>query len=119
MKIFTVGGAVRDALLGLPVQDRDHVVVDSSPSEMVALGFRHIDTAFGVRRDYESTQTAIAREHTASGLHRPNAEHTKAQHPRLPGNSTQWRRQRQFFPAAPKFPTLSAWRRNYSTLPPR
>ncbi|HHL9746211.1 TPA: hypothetical protein ACRBOI_004274, partial [Escherichia coli] len=31
MKIYLVGGAVRDALLGLPVKDRDWVVVGSTP----------------------------------------------------------------------------------------
>ena len=38
MKIYTVGGAVRDELLGLPVKDRDYVVVGATPDEMVALG---------------------------------------------------------------------------------
>ena len=36
MKIYTVGGAVRDELLGLPVQDRDFVVVGASPEAMLA-----------------------------------------------------------------------------------
>jgi hypothetical protein len=40
MEIFTVGGAVRDELLGLPVQDRDYVVVGASPEEMLARGFK-------------------------------------------------------------------------------
>jgi len=31
MKVYKVGGAVRDELLGLPVEDHDHVVVGSSP----------------------------------------------------------------------------------------
>jgi len=39
MQIFTVGGAVRDELLGLPVQDRDFVVVGASPDEMLARDF--------------------------------------------------------------------------------
>ena len=37
MKVYAVGGAVRDELLGLPVQDRDYVVVGATPDEMVAL----------------------------------------------------------------------------------
>ena len=37
MQIYLVGGAVRDALLGLPVKDRDWVVVGSMPEELVAL----------------------------------------------------------------------------------
>ena len=48
MKIYTVGGAVRDELLGLPVKDRDHVVVGSSPEEMAGLGFRPVGKDFPV-----------------------------------------------------------------------
>jgi tRNA nucleotidyltransferase (CCA-adding enzyme) len=48
MKIFTVGGAVRDELLGLPVQDRDYVVVGASPPEMLAKGFRPVGKDFPV-----------------------------------------------------------------------
>ncbi len=48
MQIYTVGGAVRDELLGLPVQDRDYVVVGSSPEEMVRLGFRPVGKDFPV-----------------------------------------------------------------------
>ena len=33
MKIYCVGGAVRDELLGLPVKDRDYVVVGATPEE--------------------------------------------------------------------------------------
>ena len=40
MQIYSVGGAVRDELLGLPVQDRDYVVVGATPEEMVRLGFK-------------------------------------------------------------------------------
>jgi tRNA nucleotidyltransferase (CCA-adding enzyme) len=39
MKVYLVGGAVRDKLLGLPVQDRDYVVVGATPADMVARGF--------------------------------------------------------------------------------
>ncbi|HEY8887114.1 MAG TPA: multifunctional CCA tRNA nucleotidyl transferase/2'3'-cyclic phosphodiesterase/2'nucleotidase/phosphatase, partial [Gallionella sp.] len=38
-KIYCVGGAVRDRLLGLAVQDHDWVVVGSTPEDMVAQGF--------------------------------------------------------------------------------
>jgi len=48
MQIFTVGGAVRDELLGLPVQDRDHVVVGATPEDMVRLGFRPVGKDFPV-----------------------------------------------------------------------
>ena len=36
MKIYLVGGALRDALLGLPVKDRDYVVVGATPEQMAA-----------------------------------------------------------------------------------
>ncbi len=48
MRIFTVGGAVRDELLGLPVQDRDYVVVGGSPDQMLARGFRQVGKDFPV-----------------------------------------------------------------------
>lgn len=48
MKIYSVGGAVRDELLGLPVKDRDHVVVGSSPEEMARLGYRPVGKDFPV-----------------------------------------------------------------------
>ena len=48
MKTYVVGGAVRDALLGLPVQDHDHVVVGGTPDEMVARGFRPVGKDFPV-----------------------------------------------------------------------
>ena len=48
MQIFTVGGAVRDELLGLPVQDRDYVVVGASPDEMLARGFKPVGKDFPV-----------------------------------------------------------------------
>ena len=48
MKIYTVGGAVRDELLGLPVQDRDYVVVGATPDEMIAAGFTPVGKDFPV-----------------------------------------------------------------------
>ena len=48
MKTYVVGGAVRDRLLGLPVQDRDHVVVGASPEEMLARGFKPVGRDFPV-----------------------------------------------------------------------
>jgi tRNA nucleotidyltransferase (CCA-adding enzyme) len=47
-RIFQVGGSVRDALLGLPVQDRDWVVVGGTPEEMVAQGFQPVGKDFPV-----------------------------------------------------------------------
>ena len=48
MKIYTVGGAVRDHLLGLPVQDRDFVVVGASPQAMLDAGFKPVGQDFPV-----------------------------------------------------------------------
>jgi tRNA nucleotidyltransferase (CCA-adding enzyme) len=48
MKTFRVGGAVRDALLGLPVQDIDYVVVGSTPEHMIAQGFTPVGKDFPV-----------------------------------------------------------------------
>src|SRR5262249_53128729 len=48
MQIYVVGGAVRDELLGLPVKDRDHVVVGATPEEMVKRGFRPVGKDFPV-----------------------------------------------------------------------
>lgn len=45
---WLVGGAVRDALLGLPVTERDWVVVGSTPAEMEAAGFRQVGRDFPV-----------------------------------------------------------------------
>ncbi len=43
-----MGGAVRDRLLGLPVQDRDYVVVGATPEDMTARGFRPVGKDFPV-----------------------------------------------------------------------
>jgi len=48
VKIYVVGGAVRDELLGLPVVDRDYVVVGSTPEEMVRLGYKPVGKDFPV-----------------------------------------------------------------------
>jgi tRNA nucleotidyltransferase (CCA-adding enzyme) len=48
MKIYGVGGAVRDRLLDLPVVDRDFVVVGATAEEMVALGYQPVGRDFPV-----------------------------------------------------------------------
>jgi tRNA nucleotidyltransferase (CCA-adding enzyme) len=48
MKVYRVGGSVRDELLGLPVKDHDYVVVGSDPEEMVRRGFRPVGKDFPV-----------------------------------------------------------------------
>ena len=48
MQTYLVGGGVRDKLLGLPVKDRDWVVVGSDVDEMVSLGFKPVGKDFPV-----------------------------------------------------------------------
>lgn len=48
MRIYLVGGAVRDQLLGRPVTDHDHVVVGARPEDMTAQGFRPVGKDFPV-----------------------------------------------------------------------
>lgn len=68
MQAFVVGGAVRDALLGLPVRDRDWVVVGSTPDEMLARGFRPVGRDFPVFLHPQSNEEyALARTERKSG----------------------------------------------------
>ena len=48
MKTYVVGGAVRDALLGLPIKDRDYVVVGATPEAMLAAGYKRVGKDFPV-----------------------------------------------------------------------
>jgi len=48
MQVYCVGGAVRDELLGLRVQDRDFVVVGSTPAEMESAGYKPVGKDFPV-----------------------------------------------------------------------
>jgi len=48
MQTYLVGGAVRDRLLGLPVRERDWVVVGATPAELEAQGFRRVGASFPV-----------------------------------------------------------------------
>ena len=43
LQAYVVGGAVRDQLLGRPVNDRDWVVVGATPAQMLEAGFRQVD----------------------------------------------------------------------------
>ncbi len=72
MKTYLVGGAVRDALLDLPVKERDWVVVGATPEEMVARGFRPVGKEFPVFLHPETNEEyALARTErkTAPGYH--------------------------------------------------
>jgi tRNA nucleotidyltransferase (CCA-adding enzyme) len=48
MQVYLVGGAVRDAMLGMPVKERDWVVVGSSREELLELGYREVGRDFPV-----------------------------------------------------------------------
>lgn len=48
MKIYLVGGAVRDQLLGLPVKDRDWIVVGADPATLLSLGYQQVGKDFPV-----------------------------------------------------------------------
>lgn len=62
MKIYLVGGAVRDELLGKEPRDKDYVVVDSSEEEMLSLGLERIGKSFPVFQDPETKEEyALAR----------------------------------------------------------
>ena len=68
MKSYVVGGAVRDELLGLPVQDRDHVVVGATPEEMTAAGYKPVGKDFPVFLHPETHEEyALARTERKSG----------------------------------------------------
>ena len=72
MQTYMVGGAVRDALLGLPVNDHDWVVVGASPQEMITSGFLPVGKDFPVflhpqtREEYALARTE---RKTARGYH--------------------------------------------------
>ena len=69
MKVFQVGGSVRDELLGAEPKDRDWVVVNSSPEEMVANGFKPIGKDFPVFLHPETNEEyALARTERKSGV---------------------------------------------------
>ncbi len=68
MKRYVVGGAVRDALLGLPASDRDWVAVGATPEELLALGYRPVGKDFPVFLHPETgEELALARTERKSG----------------------------------------------------
>src|SRR5665647_1828969 len=72
MQIYVVGGAVRDELLGLPVKDRDWVVVGATPEAMLARGFRPVGKDFPVflhPDTHEEYALARTERKTAPGYH--------------------------------------------------
>lgn len=68
MKAYVVGGAVRDELLGLPLKDRDYVVVGATPEEMVRRGFKPVGKDFPVFLHPQTKEEyALARTERKSG----------------------------------------------------
>jgi tRNA nucleotidyltransferase (CCA-adding enzyme) len=68
VRSYSVGGAVRDELLGLPVKDRDYVVVGATPEEMVRRGFKPVGKDFPVFLHPETHEEyALARTERKSG----------------------------------------------------
>jgi len=68
MRIYLVGGAVRDKLLHRPVVDRDHVVVGATPDELLALGYKPVGKDFPVfLHPKTGEEYALARTERKSG----------------------------------------------------
>jgi len=69
MKIYLVGGALRDKFLNIPVKDKDFVVVGSSPEEMIKNGFKPIGKDFPVFLHPETKEEyALARTEKKIGV---------------------------------------------------
>jgi len=72
MKVYLVGGAVRDEQLGLPVKERDWCVVGATPYELEGLGYKAVGNDFPVFLHPESGEEyALARTErkTGTGYH--------------------------------------------------
>lgn len=77
MQVYCVGGAVRDEILGLPVKDRDYVVVGTTPEEMIRLGYKPVGKDFPVflhpetREEYAlaRTERKVARGYKGFRIH--------------------------------------------------
>src|SRR6476469_1683866 len=68
MKIYLVGGAVRDDLLGLPVRERDWVVVGARPQELLDAGYKAVGKDFPVfLHPQTGEEYALARTERKSG----------------------------------------------------
>jgi tRNA nucleotidyltransferase (CCA-adding enzyme) len=77
MRIYAVGGCVRDQLLGAPVADRDWVVVGATPGEMLAAGFRPVG------RDFPGLPAPADARGIRAGAHRAQ-DRTRLPRLRLP-----------------------------------
>lgn len=68
MQVYLVGGAVRDSLLGLPVKDKDFMVVGTDAATMKSLGFHQVGADFPVfLHPKTQAEYALARTERKSG----------------------------------------------------
>jgi tRNA nucleotidyltransferase (CCA-adding enzyme) len=68
LQVYSVGGSVRDELLGLPVSDRDWVVVGATPQQMLDRGYRAVGRDFPVfLHPVSHEEYALARTERKSG----------------------------------------------------
>ena len=68
MKVYLVGGAVRDQLLGLPVKDRDWIVVGTEPATLLSLGYQQVGKDFPVFLNPKTKEEyALARTERKAG----------------------------------------------------
>ena len=68
MEIYLVGGAVRDQLLGLPIKDRDWVVVGATPEMLLSQGYQQVGKDFPVFLNPKTKEEyALARTERKSG----------------------------------------------------
>jgi len=68
MKIYLVGGALRDQLLNRPIGDKDYLVVGGSPEEMLKLGYKQVGKQFPVFLHPETSEEyALARKEIKVG----------------------------------------------------
>jgi len=68
MQTYLVGGAVRDALLNIPIKDKDWVVVGSTPAELINLGYSQVGADFPVFLHPKTKEEyALARTERKSG----------------------------------------------------
>lgn len=67
MEFYLVGGAVRDKIMGVPVSDRDYVVVGSTTEQMLAQGFKQVGKDFPVFLDPGGVEYALARTERSTG----------------------------------------------------
>lgn len=67
MRIYLVGGAVRDELMGKPSSDHDYVVVGATEEDMLARGYKKVGADFPVFMDENGDQYALARKERKTG----------------------------------------------------